>query len=66
MGWLMVYRKYKSSINFLDKLYQQKRISKLAWDVKRFDILIKYLPGAMLSFVLSIFESQFKLAWSKK
>lgn len=56
MGWLMVYRKHKAAMKFADRLYQQKRITNFAWRVKRFDVVVAFLPGAFASFAGDLFK----------
>jgi glycosyltransferase involved in cell wall biosynthesis len=60
IGWLTVYKKHKSNINLHDRFYHHKRISNLAWHQKRFFLFFQFLPGTIISFVLSIFEKQNK------
>lgn len=50
-GWLMVYKKHRHLMSFTDRLYQQKRIALFAYKAGLYHFFLRYLPGAVLSYV---------------
>lgn len=65
MGWMMVYKKHRSLMNFWDRRYQQKRIVGYAWKAKRPDIIIKHLPGAFLAFAENMLTYKTRILFHK-
>jgi hypothetical protein len=49
-GWIMVYKKHKLKMKKSDHYYQEKRIFYYAWKLNRYDLVLRYMPGAIISF----------------
>lgn len=56
-GWIMVYKKHKDLMSKADRYYQEKRIFYFAWKLNRYDLVLRYMPGACISFLEKILNS---------
>jgi len=52
-GWMKVYKKYKHLMSYSDRWYQQKRIAFFAYKAGAYYSFFRYLPGALVSIVVS-------------
>jgi glycosyltransferase involved in cell wall biosynthesis len=55
-GWIMVYKKHKLKMKKSDHYYQEKRIFYYAWKLNRYDLALRYMPGAIISFFEKILK----------
>ena len=55
-GWIMVYKKHKSKMKKSDHYYQEKRIFYYAWKLNRYDLILRYMPGAIMSYFEKILK----------
>lgn len=55
-GWIMVYKKHKGKMKKSDHYYQEKRIFYYACKLNRYDLILRYMPGAIMSYFEKILK----------